>query len=295
MYLARHRFPLRNQAAAADEGAAAAPAAAPAPAAPAASPAPAPAAGAPAAAPAPSALATAAPAAAAPKPLLERIPEALRVLNEDGTLNFEASLDKVADARAELDGKLGQVPASAKDYKLSVPESLKDWDTAADEPLQAFLAKAHETGMTQAQIDACMAAYFPVLEEMASRPVPLTGEECIAELRKAWPDEAAFKANMGHAYKAAVTFGEKVGIDFKDIEAAGLANNPVFSRLMAAIGPELGEDTPVGGGPGSLEGIDTQIAQLVEQRDKYGDNDPRRAPIVAQLKALYEKKHPEPR
>lgn len=284
-----------NEAPAADAGGSqggvpAAPA--PAPAAPAASPAPAP-------APAvTSALAT----AAAPKPG-DIFPEKHRVLKEDGTVDSEASAAKLAQAYGHLEKRFGSgdmPPAAPTDYKVNVPEAmadaLKDWDQAGDEKLQAFLTDAHKAGFTQTQIDTVMGKYFDLMPALAQASQALTPEQqaeaAVTDLKKVWATDQDFNANMAHAYRASVQFGEKVGISFEDIEAAGLANNPTFMRLMAAIGPELGEDNPVNEG-GQQGGGDwqSQVNELKAQKEALAEKDPRRADIQQRINALYERKY----
>jgi hypothetical protein len=267
-------------------GAAAAPAPSPAPA--------------PAPAPASSVLGT----AAAPAPTLaERIPEKYRVLKEDGSLDVEASTTKLAGGYGELAKRFGSgdvAPASPADYKVTIPdamkESLKDWNQTEDTELQAALGDFHKLGMNQAQVDGVMARYFALAPRLAQAAAILTPEQqadkATTDLKAVWKDDAAFNANLGHAYRAAAQFGAKVGLSMDDIDAAGLGNNPAFMRIMAAIGPELGEDTSIEGNETATADWEGQVRQLRAEKEALKERDPRRQDIQAKINALYEKRYP---
>lgn len=240
--------------------------------------------------------------AAAPKPG-DIFPEKHRVLKDDGTVDSEASAAKLAQAYGHLEKRFGagdMPPAAPTDYKVNIPEalqdSLKDWDQAGDEKLQAFLTDAHKANFSQAQIDTVLGKYFDLMPALSGGAQAKTPEQQAAdattELRKVWATDQDFEANVGHAYRASVQFGEKVGLTFEDIEAAGLSNNPTFMRLMAAIGPELGEDTPVNEG-GQQGGGDwqSQVNDLKAQKAAMPEKDPRRADIQARINSMYERKY----
>ena len=287
----------RLQAEVLDPSAAAAAGAAGAPA-----PAPAPAAATPATAPAPASSALAAAAPPAQQPLAERIPEKYRVTKDDGSLDLEASLLKVDEARGHLEKRLGSgdlPPKAAGEYKVTVPEAmaeaLKDWKPAEDQKLQAFLADAHKAGVTQAQLDLIMGRYFEMAPALAAAAQQLTpeqqAEKATTELKGVWKSDAEFQANLGHAYRASVAFGKKVGLSFDQIEEAGLANNPTFMRIMAAIGPELGEDSPIEGNETATADWDAQVRTLRAEKNALPERDPRRQDIQAKINALYEKRY----
>lgn len=265
-------------------------------------PAPAPAA-APAAAPAPAAsvLSTGAAPVAEP-PLAERFPEKYRVLKEDGSLDLDASTGKLLGGYGELSKRFGSgdvPPAAASDYKINVPEAmqeaLKDWKPAEDQQLQAALGDFHKAGMTQAQIDTVMARYFDMAPRLAQAATILTPEQQVekatTELQGIWKDEASFKQNVQYAHRAALAFGAKAGLSFEQIEESGLGNNPAFVRILAAIGPELGEDTAVQYDATAAADWQTQVNTLRAQKNALAEKDPRRQDLQNQLNALYEKRY----
>lgn len=287
---------LMNEAPGADTGGAGGGATADATAAPAASPAQAA-----TAAPAPSVLAAGAPA----QPWAA--PEKYQVKNDDGTVNWEATARKIDEGRSHLEKRMGSgdvPPSDIAGYKLAVPEqyaeALQGWDPATDTKLQAFLGDAHKAGMTQPQVDLVLREFGRVTSEMkaaTAAPSPeAQAEQVAADLRKVWANEGEFDQNVGQAFKATNALASKAGMSYDDVEAAGLGNNPAFLRIMAAIGAEMGEDTPVGTqstqGPAS-EGWKDQVAQLKAEKSALPERDPRRQTIQNQINALYEKHTPK--
>jgi len=140
-----------------------------------------------------------------------------------------------------------------------------------------------------------IAKYHALVQSRNAAPAPTPeqqAEAAVTDLKKVWSTDQDFTANMAHAYRASVQFGEKVGISFEDIEASGLANNPTFMRLMAAIGPELGEDRPINEG-GQQGGGDwqSQVNDLKAQKAAMPEKDPRRDDIQQRINALYERKY----
>lgn len=280
-----------------------------APAAPDASGAPAAQAPAPAAPAAPAASVLAAGAAApgaAPAPSWAA-PDKYQVKNEDGSTNWEATARKIDEGRSHLEKRMGSgdvPPADIAGYKLAVPEqyaeALQGWDPAKDEKLTAFLGDAHKAGMTQPQVDLVLREFGRVTSEMkaaTAAPTPeAQAEQVAADLRKVWANDGEFDSNVGQAFKAVNALAGKAGMSYDDVEAAGLGNNPAFLRIMAAIGAEMGEDTPVGTqagqGPASA-GWKDQVAQLKAEKNALPERDTRRNSIQTQINALYDKHTPK--
>ncbi len=189
-----------------------------------------------------SALAGGAPAA----PNYDYIPEKLRAMKEDGTLDVDASSRKLAEAYSTLETRLGTGdvrPTAVSDYTVTVPDTLKEaFDPATDQGMQDFLKGAHEAGLTQKQLDYVMGKYFDIAPGLVQGAQQLDAAGTTEALGKVWTDPKAYKENMGHAYAAASALAEKAGIPVASIMEGPLGNSPEFIRLMASIGPEMAED-----------------------------------------------------
>lgn len=259
-------------------------------------------AGAPAAAPtpAPSVLS----AGAAPAPW--QAPDKYVVKNGDD-IDWQATARKIDEGRSHLEKRFGAgdvPPTDVAGYKLAVPEqyaeTLQGWDPAADQSLQAFLGNAHKAGFTQQQLDLVLGEYGRVMSEVkgaSAQPSPeQQAEATAADLRKAWANDGEFDKNVGLAFKAANALASKAGLSYDDVEAAGLGNNGAFLRIMAAIGAEMGEDTPVGTQGGAASGGGDwkgEVAALRAEKAALPERDPRRETIQARINALYDKHTPQ--
>lgn len=176
------------------------------------------------------------------------IPEKYHVKKDDGTLDMEASSLKLAEAYTRLEKRMGSgdaPPKTVADYKVEIPETMKDYDIEKDKAFTEFRDKAHKAGMTQAQFDLVMGEYFRVAPELVGGAKVLDAETCVNELRTEWKSDAQYKAEVGNAYKAAMAYG---GDDAEGI-MKDYGNDPRVVRMMARAGKELGEDkSPSSGG-----------------------------------------------
>ncbi len=201
---------------------------------------------------------------AAPAPS-EWLPEKYQVKADDGALDIEASARKLAEAHGHLEKRLGAgdlPPKTAAEYKVTPPETMGDYKPEEDAGMTAFLEDAHKAGMTQGQIDAVMKHYFAVAPTLAGAARALDEAQATEALQKVWgTDEREFKRHAGLAFTAASAAAERAKISMEDIEAAGLGNNPVFLRLMSALGSEFREDKGAGSTSFQVFGED-QVREL---------------------------------
>lgn len=195
------------------------------------------------------------------------IPEKFHVKKEDGSLDIEASALKLAENYAKLEKRMGTgdaPPKTVADYKVEIPETMKDYDIEKDKAFTEFRDKAHKAGMTQAQFDLVMGEYFRVAPELVGGAKALDAETCVNELRTEWKSDAQYKAEVGNAYKAAMAYG---GDDAEGI-MKDYGNDPRIVRMMARAGKELGEDNSPSSG-GSLPAGQTVEAMM--QSEAYNN------------------------
>lgn len=242
----------------------------------------------PAATPPSSALGSATPPAAAPAGL-EFLAEKFHVKDADGKLDEAASLRKQAEAYAPLVKRLGTdelPPATAAEYKLTAPKALEPqaFDEFMKDPATVTaLEGMHKIGLTNKQVDLVMNMYLQSAAAMAQGGQVLSAQDTITELGKTWKDEAELTKNIGAARHAATTLGTRIGVDFAAIEASGLANNPVFIRMMSALAPELGEDRAPSGAALPASDLDS----LVKSKAYMDPNDPNHAAVKAKVAAHF--------
>lgn len=220
------------------------------------------------------------------------IPEKLRVMKEDGSLDLDASSRKLADAYGSLEKRFGSgeaPPKDASEYKITVPDTLKDaFDPATDEGMKGFLAGAHAAGLNQAQVDYVMGKYFEMAPALAAGAAQFDATTATAELKKTWATDADFNRNVRNAYVGTSAAAQKAGLNVDDIMTGPLGNNPQFLRLMAALGPEFQEDPGAGGqGMVSQEDINTLLTSEAYTNPRHADH----AKVSAKIKTYFERKH----
>ncbi len=231
---------------------------------------------------------TAGDAAAAPGDWLQ---EKYRVVKADGAIDLEASARKVAEAHRHLEQKLGtgDVPPKTPDeYAPKVDAEGFNWDEVkGDESMRGFLKGAHAKGFTNDQLSYVLGEYFKAAQALVQGAQQIDDQAATAELRQEWKTDAEFNQHIGRAFKAFNAFASEA--DRARIDEIG--NNPIVLRLLANIGQEMQEDSPVNGG-GIPEGdFNTKAAALRGELEKLPRSDPRRTQLKAELDGLYARRY----
>ncbi|MFY3552924.1 hypothetical protein [Achromobacter insolitus] len=224
----------------------------------------------------------------------EFIPEKFRVSKEDGTFDLDASARKLADNYANLEKRVGTgdlPPKEVGEYKIEPPETMGDYKAGEDPTMQSFLADAHKVGLTQGQLDVVMQHYFQAVPQLAGAFQQVDQQQATEQLQKVWgKDEAGFKRHAGLAHAGASAAAERAGVSMDEIEAAGLGNNPVFLRLMSAIGSEFQEDA--GPGQTSFRPFGQEdVEQLMLSEAYKNPRHPDHAKVSERVKTFFERKH----
>lgn len=145
------------------------------------------------------------------------------------------------EEREAFYNKLGR-PETPDKYQFQKPENLPkelNWD---DTRVQAFAAKAHEMGITQAQF-AELVKYDTELKlqgfQQLDQQKVQAQDECVKELQKDWGN--AFPQQLTKARRVAEMFGG-IGV----FEEMGVGDNPKMLKILADIGSRIGEDKILG-------------------------------------------------
>lgn len=226
-----------------------------------------------------------------PAAINDLIPEKYRVTKEDKSFDLEASARKVTEAYKSLETKLGSgqlPPEKIEDYKITPPDAFKEILTPDAPEVQEFLKSAHEQGLTQSQLDFVMGQYYEMLPQLTAGS-NFTAEETIGSLKDLWKGE--YQGNINASYQAAVGFAEKSGVKYEELEQAGLANNPVFLRIMASVGSEMKEagSAPASGLPIGMNEHDLEA--LMKSPAYLNPKDPQHAAVKAKVTAYYNQKY----
>lgn len=220
------------------------------------------------------------------------IPEKFQVKKEDGSLDIESSARKTAEAYGELEKRLGAapvIPKAASEYKVEVPDNLKEAiDVATDPGIKGFLGGALAQGMTQAQVDFVMGQYFTMAPQLVAGAGQLDATAATAELKKVWATDEDFSRNVKNAYTGATAVAQMAGIDISEIMDGPLGNSPQFLRLMAAVGPEFKEDTGVSG---SRIVAESDINALLVSPAYTDPKHPDHGKVSKQVQSYYQRKY----
>ena len=186
------------------------------------------------------------------------IPGKYRVMaGEKGkeTLDVEASSKKVAEAHTALEkraGELGLPPEKAADYKITLPEgSTLNMEMLQGPQLDAFKESAHKGGMTQKQFDVAVGAHLQGLNDFVAGLAEQGAAMAKDELAKD-PDWQG--QNLSPQLKLAYRTFQAFATTEEAAEIDRIGNNPVFLKVLARIGKDLGEDR-LGRGTGTAAAL----------------------------------------
>ncbi|WP_196482777.1 hypothetical protein [Burkholderia stagnalis] len=227
-------------------------------------------------------------------PNFDFVPEKFRVNKDDGTFDIDSSSRRMADAYKNLERRIGEAPpAAATDYKVTVPDAMKEaFDPATDDGFKTFAGKMHGLGLTQKQLDGVMESYFELAPKLVAGAAMLDGDTAKSQLERAWSSQGGFAHQVGNAYKGASALAAKAGLNIDDLMRPDrLGNNVDFLMMMAAIAPEFGEDQSVGGvsiGGGMTEEKVEELMRSDAYRNMRHSDHER---VSGQVRAWFEKKH----
>lgn len=173
------------------------------------------------------------------------------------------------------------------DYKVNVPQALaekiKAEDLAKDDGFKAFMGKAHAAGLSQKQLDTVVGEFLERSMALQSGAKTLSEQECASALRETWKTDQDYNANVQAAYRAGQAYGDIEKLMDK------YGNDPDFIRFAAAVGKELGEDTPAPAG--SLANFQADVEQLTKSKAYMDPSHPDHLATKQKVTAMFEKAH----
>lgn len=187
--------------------------------------------------------------------------------------------------------KAGGLPDTPDAYKIELPKELAPH--YSEDTLKEARAVMHQAGLNQKQVDALLKWDAGRLQKSLTTAQELDAQQRASvetDLRKEWGKD--FDSNLRIANRL---IGENLTADESKELAASVGNNKVLAKLLATVGKNFMEDTPLSAeaieGPGGLQ---EQIKQL-QMSPGYLDgtmNPAQRKDIQTKLDALYKKAYP---
>lgn len=235
------------------------------------------------------------PVAADPLPINQRIPEKFHVYGEGQQFDLEQSAGKMADAYGHLAQRLGTTelpPESASQYQLNgeaFGEGFDVQDFMSNESTQEFLTKMHAKGLNNSQVQEVLEFG---LKEWAPQLMQgnqiLDQEECVSELRQAWPKPHDYEMHMNDAGRALRSLPDGL----REVASGALGNNPSFVKIMALFGREMAEDTSAKDTI-SIAGLDQKSVETLQLSEAYKNpNHPDHERVSKQVSNWYASKYP---
>jgi hypothetical protein len=224
----------------------------------------------------------------APKPLHERIPEKYRVTKEDGSIDLEASADKLLGGYGSLEQRLGtgELPPKDADGYDPKPEGFDMEALKKDPDYQSFLKGAHAKGLTNAQVEFVLSQYG-ASAAMTATP-PMSAAEFQAEMTaNHWKEPGEYEKQMGLGMRAIRAYMPDITAE----EIASLPNHPIVAKILAKVGAETAEDKGVSKTVISDGDFEAQMA-AIQKSDAYNDaNHPEHRAAVDKLQKLFEQRY----
>lgn len=233
-------------------------------------------------------------------PTLEKIKSVDALASSYINLQSHLGRDKITKPVTEDDWNdvydfLGR-PESADAYKVEfgddVPEEIKaQFD---DESMGAFKAKAHELGLTEAQLQGVVGWYaqnqtqaFAQLHEQQGQSI----EQAEQELHQKWG--RAYEQNVGYAKKA---FEEYGGDDLARImDESGLGNHPAVLEAFANIAKSTMADKDLAGPTNQGKQVLTpeeakaEASSIMAHPAYLDKNHPEHTSVVRKVQSLFER------
>lgn len=159
-----------------------------------------------------------------------------RLLKVDGVV----ALPKEGDAEAlkAFRAKIG-VPESADKYKYSIEES-EDIDTEA---VQKFSQMVHELGLTNSQADQLLHREIELMRTSA-KEAQERSDAFSAKIKAEWGE--AYDSKVAAAQVGLASLEKRFPSEIKDLETAGVLNNPAMLTALAEIGGQMQEASAAG-------------------------------------------------
>ncbi len=208
------------------------------------------------------------------------------MLGADGKLDLNASSQKLAEGYAHAAKRIGSgdlPPAKPEDYKLTLPEELKDLPVD-EEATNSFRAEAHKAGLTQSQFDLVMGKYYDMVPGLLNAAAKVSADEAREQLQAVWKSKPEFEANMNDMQRA--VHATPVALQERLVEKFG--TDPDFIQFAAAMGKSFREDRP----PSGAATAPAQDPEALMASDAYRNpKHPQHAMVSAQVKAIYDKRY----
>ena len=208
------------------------------------------------------------------------IPDKFKVVSEDGSVDYKATVAKMNESYSYLEKKVGTgevAPKSVDEYKIE-REGFSFEDFKADESNKQFLAEAHKHGITNKQLDFLLSEYDKRAVDLVSTSSQFDTDQTVQSLQQEWGSN--YESNIFSAIKAA----KSAGLTEDQINDPSIGNNVAVIKALAYFGSQIAEDKPINNGTA----VSTDIQSLMRSPAFFDPKHPEHKSVKAQIDAYYD-------
>ena len=207
------------------------------------------------------------------------IPDKFKVVSEDGSVDYKATVAKMNESYSYLEKKVGTgevAPKSVDEYKIE-REGFSFEDFKADESNQQFLSEAHKHGITNKQLDFLLSEYDKRAVDLVSNNSQFDTDTTIQSLQSEWGNN--FESNIFSAIRAA----KSAGLTEEQINNPSIGNNVDVIKVLSYFGSQIAEDKPINNGTA----VNTDITSLMRSEAFFDPKHPDHKSVKAQIDSYY--------
>ena len=207
------------------------------------------------------------------------IPDKFKVVSEDGSVDYKATVAKMNESYSYLEKKVGTgevAPKSVDEYKIE-REGFSFEDFKADESNKQFLAEAHKHGITNKQLDFLLSEYDKRAVDLVSNNSQFDTDSTIQSLQSEWGNN--YESNIFSAIRAA----KSAGLTEEQINNPSIGNNVDVIKVLSYFGSQIAEDKPINNGTA----VNTDITSLMRSEAFFDPKHPDHKSVKAQIDSYY--------
>ncbi|QOW51612.1 hypothetical protein G0029_17760 (plasmid) [Acinetobacter sp. YH12138] len=207
------------------------------------------------------------------------IPDKFKVVSEDGSVDYKATVAKMNESYSYLEKKVGTgevAPKTVDEYKIE-REDFNFEDFKADESNKQFLSEAHKHGITNKQLDFLLSEYDKRAVNLVTNSSQFDTDSTIQSLQSEWGND--YESNIFSAIRAA----KSAGLSEEHINDPSIGNNIHVIKALAYFGSQIAEDRPINNGTS----VSTDITSLMRSEAFFDPRHPEHKSVKAQIDSYY--------
>ena len=208
------------------------------------------------------------------------IPDKFKVVSEDGSVDYKATVAKMNESYSYLEKKVGTgevAPKSADEYKIE-REDFNFEDFKADESNKQFLSEAHKHGITNKQLDFLLSEYDKRAIGLVSISSQFDTDNTVQSLQSEWGSH--YETKIFSAIKAA----RSAGLTDEQINDPTIGNNVAIIKALSHFGSQMTEDKPINSGTA----VKTDVQSLMRSEAWFNPKHPDHKAVKAQIDSYYD-------